>query len=249
MSKAQTITKYSGSKLFRFCLENLVIPCQYFCFYKVIEERLVLEYLSSIQNKVVVDIGCGCGELCLKLCKKGATAVVGIDLDRESLINARELSREYSLIMADAQTLPLKSHISDAICSLSCLEHVNNDDKAIEEMARIVKPDGSVVLTVDSIAYNESMFRDAAKKYRVIHRYHLQQFKRQLRRQGINVKKAQYFINSRASMILYKASLKNKWFNLIFFPFSLYAALISDTLMLGNDLGCELAIKATVDPR
>ena len=40
-------------------------------------------------NKSVLDIGCGCGDLCIMLAKTGVTRVTGIDIDRVRIDCAR----------------------------------------------------------------------------------------------------------------------------------------------------------------
>jgi ubiquinone/menaquinone biosynthesis C-methylase UbiE len=243
-NKVDLISKYIHLKSFKFLLKVLVIPFSYFCFFKLVEKGIALRYLGSVKNKLLIDIGCGCGEFSLGLSSKGGV-VVGVDIDKKAIIIAKNLSsRGCNFILADAQKLPFRSNVFDAICSLSCLEHVTNDDEAIKEMVRIVKSKGVVVLTVDTVIYKDLSFRSAVKKYKIIHYYHLQQLINKLKRHGLKITKGEYYIKSRISMFLYQLCLQDMRLNPLIFALGLYSTLILDSFLLrAKMIGCELAVR------
>jgi ubiquinone/menaquinone biosynthesis C-methylase UbiE len=51
------------------------------------------------------------------------------------------------------EVLPYPDNFFDKIVSNCSLEHFNDDTKALNEMSRVLKPGGIVVLTVDSLSY------------------------------------------------------------------------------------------------
>jgi len=68
---------------------------------------------GDLEGRTVVDLGCGTGMLALGAALRGATNVIGVDLDPDPLGTARENRRRIgtnttvSWVRADAMTLPL----------------------------------------------------------------------------------------------------------------------------------------------
>ena len=56
-------------------------------------------------------------------------------------------------VVGDADHLPYKSGYFDKIVCNCSLEHFQNDIKALKEMNRILKQNGYIVLTFDSLSY------------------------------------------------------------------------------------------------
>jgi SAM-dependent methyltransferase len=51
-----------------------------------------------------------------------------------------------------AEALPLPSSVADAVVCLCAIEHISSPEKALAEVARILKPGGMLVITADSMA-------------------------------------------------------------------------------------------------
>lgn len=74
---------------------------------------------------------------------QGEEDVVGIwEKDVKSLPNA-------ILQQADMQSLPYYNDSFDKVISVSAIEHVDDDRKAMEEMMRVLKPGGLLLLTTE----------------------------------------------------------------------------------------------------
>ena len=101
----------------------------------------------------VADIGTGTGVLAFELAELGLD-VVGIDRSEAMLETARlkYAAREASALgtvefrTADAHDLPLDSPAFDAVFAHMVLHSLEEPERAIREMARIVRPGGRVVL-------------------------------------------------------------------------------------------------------
>lgn len=108
-----------------------------------------LEALELPTGGRVVDVGCGTGLLLERLLAghSGAEAW-GVDLSPEMLTQARaRLGRRARLLLGDASALPLPDQCFDAAASSSALHHWSDPERALREIARVLRPGGQLVLT------------------------------------------------------------------------------------------------------
>jgi ubiquinone/menaquinone biosynthesis C-methylase UbiE len=103
----------------------------------------------------LVDIGCGDGELTVDLASS-ARSVVGVDLDEQDLVLARERTEREGVTnatfeVADAYALGLGDAVADAVLGHSVLEALEHPLGALAEMRRILRPGG--VVGVASVEY------------------------------------------------------------------------------------------------
>lgn len=97
-------------------------------------------------GQLLVDCGAGTGFFA-----KEATQfcdVIAVDDFEESLAIARRHLGENSVRKGSCTSLPLDDAVADSVTALDVIEHVEEDGKAVQEMARILKPGGTLVITV-----------------------------------------------------------------------------------------------------
>lgn len=103
---------------------------------------------DNIENKRVIDVGCGGGILTEALSRVGAQ-VTGIDMAERSLEVARlhaqksKLTIDYRKISAEELADSLPETFDSVIC-MEMLEHVPDPQAIINACARLVKPNGKV---------------------------------------------------------------------------------------------------------
>ena len=101
---------------------------------------------GSWDGKVVVDIGCGPGNVFATLGGK-PKMLIGVDVSAKSLEIAREAA--YEVLLADAHDLPLASGIADIVVLNATLHHCDDMPAVLREAARLVAPDGVLVTDHD----------------------------------------------------------------------------------------------------
>jgi SAM-dependent methyltransferase len=104
-----------------------------------------LALLAPLDGRVVGDVGCGDGRYIDSLRAAGAR-VVGIDLSVGMLAS---VSSPPALIAADSQALPLTDASLDAVMMMHMLYHVPDPAMAVSEAARVLRPDGKLLVATN----------------------------------------------------------------------------------------------------
>ena len=94
----------------------------------------------------VVDIGCGIGILLKTLRKENNCEVFGVDISKEAIDALKE--QNIDGIVAKVPPIPLPPNHCDVAIATELLEHVNSPDCVLDEMVRIVKDGGFLILMV-----------------------------------------------------------------------------------------------------
>lgn len=111
-------------------------------FQNKIRARKVLEILKPENNEQILEIGCNTGQLIQELTVYSQN-VVGIDINHTALKIA-DMSNLFCMNITD---MGFNDNTFDKIICLHTIEHVLRVKRAFEEIARVLKPDGSVLLT------------------------------------------------------------------------------------------------------
>jgi SAM-dependent methyltransferase len=100
----------------------------------------------------VLDLGCGFGRHAYESARRGAT-VVACDMSLAELKDVRGMFAALgydssSTTNGDATRLPFADASFDRIIASEVLEHVPDDGAAFRELARVLKPGGTIAVTV-----------------------------------------------------------------------------------------------------
>lgn len=116
----------------------------------------ILDNLEILGDERVLDLGCGRG-FYLKVLSSywSDLKLYGVDLNQDYLKTAKEIlkGRRVQLIKADATKLPFSDNFFDRIIASEILEHIKDDQKALSEIYRVLKPNGIVMMTVPNRNY------------------------------------------------------------------------------------------------
>jgi ubiquinone/menaquinone biosynthesis C-methylase UbiE len=118
-------------------------------FYVEATTRETLKRMPMTASSRVLDVGCGTGELLRRLrAKYPEAALAGLDPVAEMLAVARDkLSGREDLRIGYADSLPWSSGTFDAVVSCNMFHYISHPVQALREMARVLRPGGSLVLT------------------------------------------------------------------------------------------------------
>jgi len=114
----------------------------------------LLKFAQLPKGLSVLDVGCGSGELAMLLAEEGAREVVGIDIS-PTMLETAELMRlsshspaaaRVSFRLAPAHALPFRDERFDAVVCRLVLHHNHKPQLILEEMARVLKHGGVLIL-------------------------------------------------------------------------------------------------------
>jgi SAM-dependent methyltransferase len=106
---------------------------------------------GSWDDKVVVDLGCGPGNL-FRCVDGHPRIIIGIDISEGALLNARDLG--YTPLLADVHDTPLISGCADLVTANATLHHVDDMPAVLAEAARLVKPGGLLITDEDPVKHD-----------------------------------------------------------------------------------------------
>jgi len=110
-----------------------------------------LDGLGLPRNSRILDVGCGAGKLLSEAASR-EYSVFGMDLSFGMLEAAkRNTKRERNLVspllQGNIESLPLKDSSFDAVFCLGVIAYLPSEEKALYELARVLKPGGVLVIS------------------------------------------------------------------------------------------------------
>lgn len=118
--------------------------------------KFILENLNLKGKEKILDVGCGRG-FYLKILSdfKLGLDLYGVDLNSKYLQIAEKFIKDESvnLTKSDICNLPFKDDYFDRIIASEILEHIPDDQRAISELLRVLRPGGIVLITVPNKNY------------------------------------------------------------------------------------------------
>ena len=104
-----------------------------------------LSALAIVPGHVVVDLGCGTGDLAAGARRLGARAL-GVDLSAGMLAAAHRRGELATFVRSDASRLPLANASCDGAVSGFALRNFVSVDSVLAESARVLRPGGRIAL-------------------------------------------------------------------------------------------------------
>ena len=107
----------------------------------------------------VLDMGCGAGRHAFEMFRRGGD-VIAFDQDGDELAGVLEifgamrdqgevpLGAEADIKQGDALAMPFADEEFDRIVASEVLEHIPDDETAIAELVRVLRPGGTIAVTV-----------------------------------------------------------------------------------------------------
>jgi SAM-dependent methyltransferase len=111
-------------------------------------QALVVDALRELGARRVLEVGCGWGDLAARVAEETGAEVVAVDLAPRMVELARE--RGVDARVGDVQELPFADGEFDAAIAAWMLYHVPDLDRAVAELARVLRPGGRLLAITNS---------------------------------------------------------------------------------------------------
>ena len=114
--------------------------------YDLVQRQDVLKLLrTDTARGRLLDVGCGTGHWSRFFQSRGYK-VQGIDISEGMIREAMSVAPECAFGIADARALPFRAASFDVVACMATLEFIIAPGTAVREMARCVKPGGSLII-------------------------------------------------------------------------------------------------------
>ncbi len=126
------------------------------------EKSMTMNLLAPSENENILDVGCGSGIFTEFFIDSGAK-LTGLDISVPMILDAqsRLAGKPFASVAGTMYQLPFLNDAFDKTVSITALEFVPDAQKAVDEMFRVTKPGGWVVVsTLNSL----SSWADRRKK-------------------------------------------------------------------------------------
>jgi len=113
-------------------------------------------------NARILDVGCGLGYLVFDLNRRGYEAI-GLDVAPTMIALCKERARKARIqgvqfMIGDVEGTDFSDESFDAVIALGVIEYMESDEPMLQEMFRILKPGGILILNVTShYGYSSSL--------------------------------------------------------------------------------------------
>ena len=119
--------------------------------------RLAVDHLELMDHITIIDVGCGTGSALRYAANKFiAGTLIGIDPVPRMIEIAEELTENHSAFdrisfkVGVAEDLPIDDDSADLVFAFDSIDHWQDVEQGLEEIQRILKSDGEVVLVKDN---------------------------------------------------------------------------------------------------
>ncbi len=157
------------------------------------EAKFFSQLRTLVSGAQCLEIGCGCGVGANIINQTFSPAAIhAIDIDEEMLYAARKKMKAWNtvplhLLAADAQELPFPDQCFDAVFNYGIIHHLENWQKGVEEISRVLKDDGTFYFEeIYPPLYANPLFRHILDHPKD-NRFHGPQFREALAESGLNL--------------------------------------------------------------
>jgi malonyl-CoA O-methyltransferase len=120
---------------------------------------VLLKYFGDLTDRHVLDVGCGKGRFARVLREQNPRAVIcGLDISEAMLAC---VPAGIDVVSGSMTELPFAASAFDAVYATESLEHAVEIERAVDEMCRVLKPGGRLVI-IDKNAEHWGRFKTPA---------------------------------------------------------------------------------------
>lgn len=186
---------------------------------RLLETVPALRWLDAKPGERILDIGCGDGTYDYRIARRGAR-VFGFDINHRQLVRAmtHHQTAGSGFFRADASLFPVRAGQFDTVISLCVFEHLPNDGATLREAWRTLRPNGRLLLTLDSLSHDgvDDAWRTTHRARHAVRQFYTHQTITELfQRSGFIVRRYRYLVRSGLDLWLIRLSYATERMNAV----------------------------------
>ncbi|KKQ89805.1 MAG: Methyltransferase domain protein [Candidatus Curtissbacteria bacterium GW2011_GWC2_38_9] len=112
--------------------------------------RILKEFMGKTSGSLL-DIGCADGTTTAQIQKlHHGLKITAIDYYQKAIKYAKATNQGINFLVADAHKLPFKNRSFDTVTAIEVLEHLDNPEKSLLEIYRVLKNKGQLIVIQDT---------------------------------------------------------------------------------------------------
>lgn len=147
----------------------------------------IIKRYTKRNNLNILDVGCGTGALMLELSRFGN--ISGIDMAQTAIDFCK--SRGINNVrLGNALDIPYEDNSFDVVLALDVIEHIKEDELAMRELKRVLKPNGILITFVPAFMILWGITDVISEHFT---RYKKKDFKKKILSSGLDIVRISYF--------------------------------------------------------
>jgi len=111
-----------------------------------------LDISNLSKGAKILDVGCGAGRMAKEVASRGYE-VFGMDYSYNMVKKANTIcsigtKSDIDFLQGDIESLPFKDSVLDMVLCLGVITYLKSEEKALQEISRILKPNGILILSI-----------------------------------------------------------------------------------------------------
>ena len=145
-----------------------------------------LENFEKSKKKIVLEIGCSSGNLIKNIKNKKKYNYIGSDAIKNEILKLTNIYTDIPFIVFDLLKNPFKESFCDSIIMLNVLEHIEDDDSALNEVNKMLNKNGLLIIEVPSC---KMLYDNYDKQLLHFRRYNMNEIIKKLEKSGFSIEK------------------------------------------------------------
>ncbi len=113
---------------------------------KKLSDELIEKWLTDVEGKSFLDVGCGAGRFCKIAFERGASRILGVDLSPAMIEEAKKKCWGAEFKCVDFSNEKIHGQFDVVVCAL-VLGHIHSLDFVLTNLLDAVSPDGVLMIT------------------------------------------------------------------------------------------------------